>query len=286
MLSTFGKIDSHAHVFERGLKTVENPRYVPDYSATPERYLGVLSGGGFSGGVLVQPSFLGADNSFLLSALAAAPQKLRGVIVVNERDLASELSEERVAELGNLGVRGVRLNLLGRTLPDLSARAWQKAAGCMAESGWHLEIQAAGAQWARLCPVLQHWPSPLVIDHLGLPSRDHAEAKQVVLKLANQEHVWVKVSAPYRSSRDEAESTLAGIIDGAGADRLLFGSDWPFTRNEGHTFENLVAWAAQQLGDNLMEKILAVNPMRLFGWPHSGPSLTFPRPSRTQGLRA
>lgn len=281
-----GKIDSHAHVFERGLKTVADPRYVPDYSATPEQYLGALAGNGFSRGVLVQPSFLGADNSFLLSALAAAPQKLRGVIVVNEHALSSELSDERVAELGDLGVRGVRLNLLGRPLPDLSARAWQQAAGRMGESGWHLEIQAAGDQWAGLCSVLQRWPSPLVIDHLGLPRHDQSEAKQVVLELADQEHVWVKVSAPYRSPPDEAESTLAGIIDGAGAERLLFGSDWPFTRNEGHTFKNLVDWAAHQLGDNLMEKLVTENPMRLFDWPRSVPSLTFPRPSRTPGLRA
>jgi predicted TIM-barrel fold metal-dependent hydrolase len=263
----FLRIDSHAHVFERGLKTVRNPRYVPGYSATPEEYLAVLDGNGFAGGVLVQPSFLGADNSFLLSVLAAAPEMLRGVIVVNEQYLASELSEERLAELRDLGIRGVRLNLLEQPLPDLSARAWQEAAGRMSAYGWHLEIQAAGGQWAELCSVLQRWPSPLVIDHLGLPHRDEPDAKQVVLELANQEHVWIKVSAPYRSSGNEAESVLTGIIDDAGADRLLFGSDWPSTRNEGHTFANMVAWAARQLGGDLLEKVMTINPMRLFGWP-------------------
>jgi hypothetical protein len=36
-----------------------------------------------SHGVLVQPSFLGSDNSYLLQAIARAPQRLRGIAMID-----------------------------------------------------------------------------------------------------------------------------------------------------------------------------------------------------------
>ena len=45
-------------------------------------YLGRLRAHGFSHGVLVQPSFLGTDNRYLLSALQTVPGQLRGVVML------------------------------------------------------------------------------------------------------------------------------------------------------------------------------------------------------------
>ncbi len=38
------------------------------YDATPEDYLGMLDANHIAHGVLIQPSFLGADNSYLVAA--------------------------------------------------------------------------------------------------------------------------------------------------------------------------------------------------------------------------
>ena len=55
-------IDTHAHVFARGLTLAEGRRYAPDYDAPVEDYLRRLDENGLSHGVLVQPSFLGTDS--------------------------------------------------------------------------------------------------------------------------------------------------------------------------------------------------------------------------------
>jgi predicted TIM-barrel fold metal-dependent hydrolase len=62
-------IDSHAHVFSRDLHLIGARRYTPEYDATLGQYLEHLQTHGLSHGVLVQPSFLGTDNSYLLAAL-------------------------------------------------------------------------------------------------------------------------------------------------------------------------------------------------------------------------
>lgn len=56
-------IPTHAHVFARDLPLTSDRRYAPAYDATIDDYLGMLDRNGMSHGVLVQPSFLGTDNS-------------------------------------------------------------------------------------------------------------------------------------------------------------------------------------------------------------------------------
>jgi predicted TIM-barrel fold metal-dependent hydrolase len=68
-------IDSHAHVFVRGLPLASGRRYAPTYEATLDDYRAMLASIGLSHGVLVQPSFLGTDNGFLLSCLDAHPEQ-------------------------------------------------------------------------------------------------------------------------------------------------------------------------------------------------------------------
>ncbi|MCY1674958.1 amidohydrolase family protein [Pseudarthrobacter sp. SL88] len=259
--------DTHAHIFEPTLTSVADARYVPDYAATLDQYLDVLTAHGVDRGVLVQPSFLGSDNSYLLSALAAVPDRLRGVIVVSPEKLCSELSAGRVEDLHGAGVRGVRLNLIGQPLPDLFSPSWQSAAVTMAKHGWHLEIQASGRQWLHLAAAVRAWPGKLVIDHLGLPQSDCPEALQAVLELALFEHVWVKVSGPYRSSRQQAAVVFTELVErGCGA-RMVFGSDWPFTRHEDHTFTEVLTWAQALAGDDLLRNMMSTNPATLLGWP-------------------
>src|SRR2546425_200566 len=70
-------VDTHAHVFERGLPMPDARRYAPDEDALLGTYLHHLDTHGMAHGELVQPSFLGTDNSYLLQALRAQPQRRR-----------------------------------------------------------------------------------------------------------------------------------------------------------------------------------------------------------------
>src|SRR3712207_6432155 len=84
-------VDTHAHIFKRGLKLADVRRYAPDYDATIADYLAVLDLNGLSHGVIVQPSFLGTDNSFLVEGLRAAQGRVRGIAVVPPTAPGAEL---------------------------------------------------------------------------------------------------------------------------------------------------------------------------------------------------
>src|SRR6185312_879714 len=84
LATTAMKIDSHAHVFLRSLKMARFHRYLPKF----DTYLSLLGEFHFTNGVIIQPSFLGMDNHYLLSALEQHRHRLRGIVVIDpSRDL-------------------------------------------------------------------------------------------------------------------------------------------------------------------------------------------------------
>nr|WP_314480732.1 amidohydrolase family protein [uncultured Pseudomonas sp.] len=229
-------IDSHAHVFSRGLALARERRYAPEYDAPLADYLSQLQAHGFSHGVLVQPSFLGTDNSYLLNALQAAPDQLRGVVM-----LEADASRQALVEMKRLGVRGVRLNLMGQPLPDLAARQWQHRFECMAELGWHVELHRQLADIPTLVRALQPYGLDIVIDHLGRPDARSGLGQAGfadLLTLGGQGNVWVKVSGLYRlegspgQNLQFARQALGALEAHYGAQRLMWGSDWPHTQHE------------------------------------------------------
>ncbi|MBY4555636.1 amidohydrolase family protein [Rhodococcus fascians] len=252
-------VDTHAHAFRRGLELSTTRRYTPDYDATVEEYLLELDANGIDRGVLVQPSFLGSDNSYLLDCLAQNPARLRGVVVVDpEQDLDFDQLHEQ-------GVRGVRLNLIWIEVPELERPSWRGLGRRMEQLGWHLEVQARGGQWADLAPRLASWPSQVVIDHLGLPSAGDSRAADLIIEVGCLAHVWTKVSAPYRS--EDAEAALGKYLEMRGTENLLFGTDWPFTKHEsGRRMSTQVSWAKDLLGDDAFDNALPRNAQCLFDW--------------------
>src|SRR5688572_1807352 len=110
------RVDCHFHLFSAG-EGQPGARYVPGYDATFEAWSAAASAAGVHRGVLVQPSFLGTDNSRLCAELEAHPESLRGVAVI-----APDWTAERLSALHGRGVRGIRLNLAGAS-HDVSAWA-------------------------------------------------------------------------------------------------------------------------------------------------------------------
>ncbi|MGY8710078.1 amidohydrolase family protein [Bradyrhizobium sp. 18BD] len=226
-------IDTHAHVFHRGLKLAPGRRYAPDYDAPLALYLEQLDRTGMTNGVLVQPSFLGTDNSYLIECLKQASGRLRGIAVVDPAVSADELRA-----LDHAGVVGVRLNLVGQPLPDLAAAEWKALLGNVKAMGWQVEIQRNAADLAVLTPQLLDHGVTVVLDHYALPDPRLGVADpgfQSVLKLGATKNVWVKISAPYRNGpagEEFAKAAYPLLRNAYGPDRLLWGSDWPHTQFE------------------------------------------------------
>jgi predicted TIM-barrel fold metal-dependent hydrolase len=229
-------VDTHAHVFERGLPLTRQRRYAPDYDAPLEAYLAQLDAHGVSHGVLVQPSFLGTDCSYMLAALRRAPERLRGVAVI-ERDCPIDT----LTEMANAGIAGIRLNLIGHADAPLDACVSAQTLDRIRDLKWHVEVHAQAARLQSIVEPLLEAGMNVVVDHFGRPDPDLGVRDggfRRLLELAQTRRVWVKVSAAYRnwwqpgSQSNEVHEALRLLKAAFGVHRLLWGSDWPHTQFE------------------------------------------------------
>ena len=230
-------IDGHAHVFVPGLPMLRERRHTPDYSATVDDYARQLAAQRISHGVLVQPSFLGTDNAFLLGMLARYPKRFRGVVVVEP-----EIAEARLEALARCGVVGVRLNLLGTALPDLAQPSWQRFMARIKALDWHIEVQRQAADLPYLLNAMLRSGCKVVVDHFGRPEPRQGTADpgfQYLLGQGDSGQVWVKLSGAYRCAAGHADPAgqafgerASGLLLRAfSSSRLLWGSDWPHTQH-------------------------------------------------------
>ncbi|SAK45077.1 hydrolase [Caballeronia hypogeia] len=228
-------IDAHAHVFVRGLPLAPHRRHAPDYDATLDAYAAHLRANGVSHAVLVQPSFLGTDNSFFLDVLQRYPQRFRGVAVIDP-----SISDEELQRLARLGVLGMRLNLIGLVLPDLREAAWRELFVRINALGWHVEIHRDAVDLPMIITPLLEQGCTVVIDHFGRPDPAFGvddPGFRYLLTTAQSGRVWVKLSAAYRNIHGDDGAALgqtltSALLDSFGASRLVWGSDWPHTQHQ------------------------------------------------------
>src|SRR3546814_14714462 len=76
-------IDAHAHVMSVSAQLASERHSAPRRDVTVQEYISLLDANGLSHGVLTAPSFLGTDNSLLLTALDAFPGRLAGPAIVD-----------------------------------------------------------------------------------------------------------------------------------------------------------------------------------------------------------
>ena len=228
-------IDAHAHVFVRGLPLAQQRRHAPDYDATLDAYAGHLLSNGVSHAVLVQPSFLGTDNSFFLDVVKRYPRRFRGVAVVD-----CAVTDSELALLDRTGVVGIRLNLIGLKLPQLTAPDWQRLFARVNALGWHVEVHREAVDLHAVVGPLLEQGCTVVVDHFGRPDPHTAAGDpgfKYLLSVGATGRVWVKLSAAYRSAVDDDGTALgmslaSQILDAYTPDRLVWGSDWPHTQHQ------------------------------------------------------
>ena len=124
--------DCHCHVFgpHDRYPWAENRLYTPP-NVTLDDYLAMLETTGFECGVLVQTGLYGTDNRFLVDAIKAHPDKLRGIALIDET-----VSDQQLRDLAECGVRGFRVNRTAKT--GLAFDVARKLAERTKEYGWHV----------------------------------------------------------------------------------------------------------------------------------------------------
>ncbi|MBY3345993.1 amidohydrolase family protein [Rhizobium laguerreae] len=222
-----GTVDTHFHVFRAGAPLNTPRSYTPDIATIADwiEFSGTL---GIARGVLVQPSVYGLDNRVLLEALAAYPDRLRGIVVIDPETAATEIER-----LDRLGVRGVRINTRNKGGVPLAAA--RTLAQNIAPPGWSLQLQINPEQLPDIGATLSGIRLPIVIDHLGfipLASETRSLHVDALKRLMDRAEAYVKVTAPYRLTKDvnyDGFAEVACALAASHAERVLWGSDWPHT---------------------------------------------------------
>jgi predicted TIM-barrel fold metal-dependent hydrolase len=240
-------IDAHVHVWTPDeVRFPRDPHYsgppaIPS-SFTPERLLEIARPLGVKRVVLIQMSFYGTDNAYMLNAMKRHPGVFSGVAVV-DHDSASVDGE--MTRLASLGVRGFRIHRGNRPSGWLEADNMRHM--------WHLAAQKQLA----ICPLIDPSSFPaldrmcaefprttVVIDHMARIGVDGVVREQDVkalCALAHHPRVYVKISAFYALGKKQYPYTdlvpmIHALYDAYGPERLMWGSDSPFQVETPHSY--------------------------------------------------
>ncbi|BAT61838.1 4-sulfomuconolactone hydrolase [Variibacter gotjawalensis] len=223
--------------------------------------------------VLVQPSVYGSDNTVLLNALKEAGSEFRGVAVVDPA-----ISDNDLERLSTAGVRGVRINIVdvksgGAAFDFQSLRLLAER---IRPLGWHMEFLLHVDTFPDFAITFENFPVDIVFGHLGYTAPGTTPDNggfQDLLKLLRNGRAWVKLTGPYRISREQLPYadvvTLAHALVDANPDRIVWGTDWPHVMvrgampNDGDLCDLLSAWVPDETA---REKILCLNPATLYGF--------------------
>jgi 2-pyrone-4,6-dicarboxylate lactonase len=264
-----GACDAHCHVFGPGNVFPYAPerRYTP--ADAPKEMLAALHAHlGLSRAVIVQASCHGSDNRAMLDAIAAAPDHLRGVAIVDDTFDARALQQ-----LHEGGVRGVRFNFVKHLggAPDLAVM--QRVLARVAPLGWHVVLHLDAVDIPALSPLIHGLTLPFVIDHMGrVPAADGVgqPAFKALLELAKMPNCWIKVSGSERIAAPPFTDAvpIAAALMAVLPDRTLWGTDFPHPNLKVDVDEadlvDLVPKFAVTLAQQ--QALLVDNPARLYGF--------------------
>ena len=216
---------------------------------------------GITHGVLVQPSFFGTDNRELLAALATDPAHLRGVAVIDP-----SFGDGALRELGASGIVALRLNLHGvEAVAPYFEGKWRALLERCARVGWHVEVFANAGMAPRVAQLLAPIAIDVVFDHFAVPEAGRlGETYDALASLASTRAVWCKLSAPYRIAPANADECAGACVAALGADRVVWGSDWPFTRHEGAADYAILRRRAGAWAGSREQALLWDNAARLY----------------------
>jgi predicted TIM-barrel fold metal-dependent hydrolase len=228
-----GGCDCHVHIVgpQDRYPMVASRAYTPPQS-TVAQLMALRQRLGLSRTVLIQPSFYGSDNRALLEAMGQLDDTARGIAVLD-----TDVPDAELASLDRAGIRGVRVNIesSGGRDPREVTGALGSFAKRIAPLGWHIQIYAALSVIARVASDVAGLPVPVVFDHFGMPDAALGPEQPgfpVLLDLVRTGPAYVKLSAPYRISKQPGYADVAPIaraLIAAGPERMVWASDWPHT---------------------------------------------------------
>ena len=243
-----GLIDAHVHLWTPDVKAYplaagySRSDMVPP-SFTPEELFAHCRPAGVERIVLIQMSFYGFDNNYMLSVMRQYPGTFAGVAIVDENQAGTP---QQMKSLHEQGVRGFRL------YADKSkAAAWSDSKGMQAmwsaaaDTGQAMCLLANPDALPAVHRMCQQFPrTRVVIDHfarIGMTGTIVGSDLDNLCRLSEFENVFVKTSAFYALGAKKPPYTdlipmIERLVKEYGAQRLMWASDCPYQVQGEHTY--------------------------------------------------
>jgi predicted TIM-barrel fold metal-dependent hydrolase len=244
-------IDAHVHVW-----TPDTTRYplatgfkkedMKPPSFTPEELFKHCKPAGVNRINLIQMSFYGFDNSYMLDMIAKYPDVFVGTAVIDPR------GKDPAREMDNLAKKGVRaFRILPKLTDDpiekwLRAEGYQKMFAAGARNNQALACLIAPDALPELDRMCKEYPDTLVIiDHLcriGFDGEIRDADIERLCNMAKHKKVMLKIGAFYalgkkKAPYDDLLPLIKKAITAFGPHRCMWESDCPFQVQGDHTYQ-------------------------------------------------
>ncbi|KAH8435231.1 uncharacterized protein LDX57_012861 [Aspergillus melleus] len=247
-----GGWDVHHHIFEPVRFSYAPDRHLTPPPATIKNYLDFKQKLGLTNSVLTHGLSYGADCSSLTTFTSdLGPDTTRAIGVIDP----STVTPLQLQAMQRAGVRGIRVNLYRYgAMHDVEAqktalREHARALGSQC-AGWSMAFTHTHPEfWSELTPVIEREIVPtgikLVTDHFALlkgasmlsgagdgPASDVSKQPGFaeIVDLVRAGHLYIKISAPYRVSKQAPDyadlKPLVRAFFDANPRQVLWGSDW------------------------------------------------------------
>jgi len=290
-------LDSHVHVWDSSSPYAPGqtpPPELGDAVASEDALVASMGRHRIDGALIVQPINYQFDHSHVAAAIKRFPTRLRGMALADPSDAGTAAQKLREACRTAPGLwTGVRFN------PYLWPEASQggdwlaDAAGlALLEVCHELSLPIGVMAFQGLTPLLPSIEKllahpkavPVVIDHWGFPREspgaaisqslawDDAAWDSLLALARRQPGLHLKISALFRVAREPSYRDLQpkfdAAVDAFGAERLLWGSDFPYAQLNGGQGASLEAARvlAKRLSGKQRDMLLGGTAATLFGF--------------------
>ena len=245
-------IDAHSHIWTPDTKAYPlGPGYRRFSMKPPSFTVAELQANmkqvGVNRVVLIQMSFYGFDNSYMLDSIRKHPKTFSGVAVIDQDKPRVDLE---MRKMKGQGVRGFRIypknQKIQQWLDDPAMHAmWKTGADEDLAMCCLIDADALPAI-DRMC---RRYPkTTVVIDHfsrIGESGQIKPAEVKALTDLARHKNVYVKISAYYALGKKkppyhDLAPMIKQMLDAYGRKRLMWASDAPFQVVDGHTYKDSI----------------------------------------------
>ncbi|HEU0005936.1 MAG TPA: amidohydrolase family protein [Terriglobia bacterium] len=250
-----GYIDAHVHVWTSDIKKYPLARgyrreQMQPPNFPPEELLSHARPCGVERIVLIQMSYYGHDNSYMLDTMRRFPGAFSGVAVIDD----AARPQDVMRRLARQGVRGFRIAPKSSPLdqwldtPGMAAM-WR----CGSEENLSMCCLIDPDALPAVDRMCEKFPeAPVVIDHIARIKADSKRRDEQVKELCNlarHKLTSVKISAFYALSKIylDLAPVIRRLLEAFGPERLMWATDCPFQVQDGHTYLDSIALIRDRL---------------------------------------